>query len=72
MHFRDDQLYVRGKTKRRLRWIKNATQTLEPEDEIADRYINERIEQEFPTILEAEAAFSKAETQFIESLKSNG
>lgn len=78
---RDGTIYVSRKTLRRLRWIRdaypgafaitsdalaNARMSL---DEIADKWLNEFIEERFPGIVPAEKLSDKAEDQAIETIR---
>jgi CRISPR/Cas system-associated endoribonuclease Cas2 len=70
MHYRSDELYINGKTKRRLRWVANAVWKgqITP-DELADKLLNEVIEERWAQIKDAEQALAQAEQAFAESFK---
>jgi hypothetical protein len=76
--FRSHEIYISRKTSRRLRWITQIARQTDPgqptitRDEIADRLLNEKIEQEYPNIVELEKEYNKSEIELIEKLGLSG
>ncbi len=75
--FRDKSLAISGKTLRRLHWIKeaelqraggSAEGKILTSDEIADRMLNEAIEQRYPQLLDAEKRVEAAEVELKKAL----
>lgn len=68
---RNDSIYVRWRTRRRLKWIAKAASTSATTitaDEVADRLLNEVIEQKYPRIGELEKQMEETEDRILEQL----
>ncbi len=66
--FRSDSIYISPKTKRRLRWLRQLEKSearIVTSDEIAERLINEKIEQDFPNIAILEKRMNALEDQLL-------
>ncbi len=74
MAFRPGEIYISLKTKRRLRWITQIEKERDQienltQDQVADRLLNEKIEQEYPNIADLEREFDHAEAELIAKLE---
>lgn len=75
---RNDSIYVKWQTRRRLKWIAKITGTRPglpaaegvTADEVADRLLNEIIEQKYPNIDELERELEHAEKELLAKLVS--
>ena len=75
---RKTEIYIQPKTRQRLKWIAalendaaGGPHNLITRDEVADRLLNERIEELYPNIAKLEKRFKALEDQMIVELAQN-